>query len=578
MSGANLIVGFTYAYDNEGNKFYEQKLHELGRSEAYMYDSVYRLVNYQAGTLSSSPPPNCPAGALGVPDSVTQTAYSLDKLGNWNSKTTDGVPQTRTHSPSNEITSINGASVASDFDGNTTMYGPSGYRYDEEQRLTEATFGPHNIALGQYQYDAFGRRVSKIDNLGNQTPYYYDGWRTIEEQSSAGVTQATYVFGNYLDEALTIDRGGHTYYYHQNALWSVFALTDSSGAGVEGYYYDPYGYQTVVLPGPDGKLDFDSDDDYSPGARSSVGNPFLFTSQRFDPETGLLYYKHRYNSTFVGRFVQRDPVDYVSGNNLYEYAFSNPVNYVDISGLDVTSTPNEEYEYFDEYVKRGADLIGRFDQGIADLRKNGAKEEDIRELMQAAEKTIKGKWENRRNFANFITAFKDLKGQKCPSPEVLYATGEDPYQEFVTHVKNNRSNCSVSLYFGHGSNDKESIDKTKEALGNPVVPEGEEAGCRAPKYAVFSCFAGLHNNAINENNRVETFPNNFNPVSNLSREATNLALAGYFVQDLHGFRKELAKMCRCCGDKASLRLYFGAEGKLDEKLPAKQRQEVFGKW
>ena len=28
MMGANLIVGFTYAFDNEGNKQYEQKLHE----------------------------------------------------------------------------------------------------------------------------------------------------------------------------------------------------------------------------------------------------------------------------------------------------------------------------------------------------------------------------------------------------------------------------------------------------------------------------------------------------------------------------------------------------------------------
>ena len=66
-------------------------------------------------------------------------------------------------------------------------------------------------------------------------------------------------------------------YYHQNTLWSTYALTDSSGDGVEGYYYDAYGYQTVVTPGPDGKLDFDSDDGYAPGARSSVGNPFTFT-------------------------------------------------------------------------------------------------------------------------------------------------------------------------------------------------------------------------------------------------------------------------------------------------------------
>jgi RHS repeat-associated protein len=331
--GSNLIVGFTYAYDDEGNKFYEQKLHELGRSEAYMYDSVYRLINYQAGMLASSPPPNCPTGAVGISVPVTQTSYTLDELGNWLRTDTNGMMHTRVHGPSNEITRIDGSQVLSDNDGNTTMYGSSGYQYDEENRLIEATEGPLHTVRGVYQYDTFGRRVSKIDNFGNQTLYYYDGWRTIEEQNSAGVTQATYVFGNYLDEALTMDRGGHTYYYHQNALWSVFALTDPTGAGVEGYYYDAYGYQTVVLPGPDGILDFGPDDVYVPGAPSSVGNPFLFTEQRFDQETGLLYYKNRHDSTFFGRFMQRDPLDYGTGDmNLYEYVGGRPTKVTDPRG------------------------------------------------------------------------------------------------------------------------------------------------------------------------------------------------------------------------------------------------------
>jgi RHS repeat-associated protein len=334
--GANLVVGFTYGYDNEGNKFYEQKLHETDDSEAYIYDPVYRLINYQAGTLNGSPPPNCPTSPLSIQMPPTiQTAYTLDKLGNWTSKYTfdhDGSLQNRTFSPSNEITSINTSQVASDYNGNTTSYVGIGYSYDEENRLYQATPQEGNF-LGQYFYDAFGRRVSKIDNLRIQTFYYYDGWRTIEERWSAGLAPATYVFGNYLDEALTMDRGGATYYYHQNALWSTFALTDSNGKGVEGYQYDPYGYQTLVLPGQDGILDFGDDDVFLPGAKSSVGNPFLFTEQRFDPETGFLYYKNRYNSTFFGRFMSRDPIDYAAGDmNLYAYVGDRPTNLTDPTG------------------------------------------------------------------------------------------------------------------------------------------------------------------------------------------------------------------------------------------------------
>ena len=75
--------------------------------------------------------------------------------------------------------------VGSDYNGNTTSYVGVGYSYDEENRLYRATPQGGNF-LGQYFYDAFGRRISKIDNFGVQSFYYYDGWRTIEEQSSAG--------------------------------------------------------------------------------------------------------------------------------------------------------------------------------------------------------------------------------------------------------------------------------------------------------------------------------------------------------------------------------------------------------
>ena len=55
------------------------------------------------------------------------------------------------------------------------------------------------------------------------------------------MTQATYVYGNYIDEILTMNRGGSDYYYHQNALWSVEAVTNSGGVPVERYRYDAYG-------------------------------------------------------------------------------------------------------------------------------------------------------------------------------------------------------------------------------------------------------------------------------------------------------------------------------------------------
>jgi RHS repeat-associated protein len=326
-TGASTIAGFNYSFDNEGNKSFEQKVYNAGDSEAYGYDSVNRLINYEVGALVGS----------SIPSPSTQTAYSLDLLGNWNSKTTNGVAQARTHSPSNEIASFAyppspATAVLSDFDGNTGNDGTNVYFYDEENRLVQVAPVVGGPALGQYQYDALGRRVSTTDNFGVQTLFFYDGWRTIEEQSPASLTLATYIYGNYVDEALTMTRAGATFYYHQNSLWSVLALTDSTGEAVEGYSYDVYGYQTLVLPGSDGIL-WTADDDILPGATSFYGNPFLFTGQRYDPEAGLFYYRNRSYHPQFGRFLQRDPLDYGGEDmNLYEYVSGRPTFATDPMG------------------------------------------------------------------------------------------------------------------------------------------------------------------------------------------------------------------------------------------------------
>src|SRR5262249_16987241 len=99
--GATRIVGFRYDYDKEENKKFEEKRHDSSRSEAYQYDAVYRLIDFKVGQLVGST----------VPVPLTQTQYNLDPVSNWNSKTTDGVVETRTHNDVNEITSINSVSI-----------------------------------------------------------------------------------------------------------------------------------------------------------------------------------------------------------------------------------------------------------------------------------------------------------------------------------------------------------------------------------------------------------------------------------------------------------------------------------
>lgn len=52
-----------------------------------------------------------------------------------------------------------------------------------------------------------------------------------------------------------------------------------------------------------------------------------------DSETGLSNFGHRYYSSHLGRFINRDPIGEQDGVNLYAYCSNNPLNNVDALGL-----------------------------------------------------------------------------------------------------------------------------------------------------------------------------------------------------------------------------------------------------
>ena len=297
--GATLIAGFGYAYDHEGNKNFELKRHQPAASKAYVYDSIYRLTNYQVGTLvgSTIPSPN-----------IAKT-WNLDPVGNWNNVVSNGMPETRAHDAVNELVAINGQPITNDDNGNLQQDAAYAYAYDEENRLTQVTRDSDAALVGQYQYDALSRRVQKIANpagVPTTTRYFHDGARIIEEQDALGVSRATYVYGNYIDEGLTMDRSGQTYYYHQNALWSVEALTDNTGAAAERYSYDAYGHVSVMN---DAGTPVPVNAWATP--HSVIGNPWMFTGRQLDEETGICFYRARYCDPVKGRFLQRDPIGFV---------------------------------------------------------------------------------------------------------------------------------------------------------------------------------------------------------------------------------------------------------------------------
>lgn len=187
--------------------------------------------------------------------------------------------------------------------------------------------GAPDREIVSYGYDPLGRRISKT--IGGQiTRYVYEGMHLVAEVAPNNAIQVEYLYGNSIDNPIAMvslrGAGGDEaiYYYHKDGLGSTAALTDKNGAVVERYKYGPYGEPEIT--DANGVL----------LEESALGNNHLYTGQIYDPETGFYYYKARYYSPTLGRFLQRDPLGYVDGSNLYAYVNNNPLNWIDPLGLD----------------------------------------------------------------------------------------------------------------------------------------------------------------------------------------------------------------------------------------------------
>ncbi|MFP4224296.1 MAG: RHS repeat domain-containing protein, partial [Phycisphaeraceae bacterium] len=113
------------------------------------------------------------------------------------------------------------------------------------------------------------------------------------------------------------------HYALQDANYRVRAIVDAAGSVAERYAFAPYGERTVL------NADWSADAD----GISDVAFAFGHQGLRHDAVTGLVYNRARMLHPKLGRFVQRDPLGYVDGMNVYQYLLSSPVDLLDRFGL-----------------------------------------------------------------------------------------------------------------------------------------------------------------------------------------------------------------------------------------------------
>ena len=146
-------------------------------------------------------------------------------------------------------------------------------------------------------------RVALADGSTKTIEYYWGNDLSSSEHGAGGV-------GGLL--AVSVDGVYYFPCYDQNG--NVVCYVSESGTIAAQYVFDPYG--NVI-------------DQYGTLADAFA---IRFSTKYTDPETGLISYLRRFYRPDHGRWLNRDPIFEVGGENLYAFCLNSPILYVDVDG------------------------------------------------------------------------------------------------------------------------------------------------------------------------------------------------------------------------------------------------------
>jgi RHS repeat-associated protein len=217
-----------------------------------------------------------------------------------------------------------GNAYAADGNGNPTTYKGQTLTFDPENRMTAYGVPQSGHATLTAGYTGDGMRAWKESASGIPIYFLYDGDTLVAELGGTGAVDTFYTWGG--NGLVSRDIQGTSSFFTYDPAGSVATVSNSAGTMTEDECYDAVGTR---------------EDSYNTRPVDFCGQWGYY----YDSETGLMLCGHRYYDVFPARFLNRDPIRYRGGPNLYQYVGNNETDATDPTGYlsngPVASPPAE---------------------------------------------------------------------------------------------------------------------------------------------------------------------------------------------------------------------------------------------